>query len=145
VVEKIELITIPEKTEKGLKISGKAIPNTFVTIYIFSLPTIVVAKADSSGRWEYILDKALADGSHTVFATVTNNLGQIEKKSQAVDFVKRGSEIVRLFGAQEQNPASLIDNLQRSFLVLVVALIVFGIGVAFMVIGLSIAAKHKAV
>ncbi len=142
-IEKIEAVSIPEKKTVGLKISGKAPPYSFVTIYIFSLPTIVMAKADGLGRFEYILDKSLADGQHTVFATVTNNLGQIEKKSQPADFLKRGEEVVRLFGTQEQTPASLVDNLQRSFLMLVVSLIVFGIGVAFIVIGLTLASKKK--
>ncbi len=141
-IEKIETITIPEKQAIGIKISGKALPHSFVTLYIFSLPTIVITKADEFGRWEYILDKALADGQHTVFATVTNNLGQIQKKSQAVEFVKHGSELVRLFGQQEKSPASLIDNLQRNFLILVVALIVFGIGVAFIVIGIALKRKE---
>jgi hypothetical protein len=143
-IEKIETVELPNKNYRALKISGKAIPNSFVTLYIFSLPTIVITKADSSGRWEYILDKSLSEGQHTAFIALTNNLGQIEKKSEAVDFVKRNNEILRLFDQRENmKPVSLVDKLQWSFFFLVIALIVFGVGVAFLIIGLTLSAKAK--
>jgi len=143
-IEKIETVELPNKDYRGLKITGRAIPNSFITLYIFSLPTIVITKSDNNGRWEYILDKSLSDGQHTAFIALTNNLGQIEKKSEAVDFVKRNNEILRLFDQRENaKSVSLIDKLQWSFFFLVIAFIVFGVGIAFLIIGLTISAKAK--
>lgn len=142
-IERVDLVVTKEK-ERALKIQGKALPYTFVTLYIYSLPIVVVAKADSQGNWEYILDKPLAEGQHKVYATVTNNRGEIEESSEPFVFAKSGENIVRIFGPSEASVASPAEVLQKSFAVLIVGLIFLALGIAFIIMSLLLRKKSKA-
>ena len=69
-------------------ISGRGLPNSFVTLYIFSTPVIVTVKTDADGSWSYIFDKELEDGAHEVYVGMTDNAGRVVAKSEAFSFVK---------------------------------------------------------
>ena len=139
-VEKVEMI-IREEERKALKIQGKALPYSFVTIYIYSLPTVVVTKADGQGNWEYILDKPLVDGQHRVYATVTNNHGEIEEISAPLIFIKAGERVLRLFEPAESEIVSPAEALQRSFLILVIGIVILALGIALIVISILLREK----
>jgi len=87
---------ITESSEVAIKggenpvaiISGRALPNSFVTIYIFSTPIIITVKTSEDGSWNYRFDKELEDGEHQVFVGVTDNAGKIVAKSNPFTFVK---------------------------------------------------------
>lgn len=73
--------------DDSLRLQGKADPNSFITLYIYSsLPMVVTVQADASGNWEYDLTHPLVDGKHDVYATVTNETGKIVKKSDPFSF-----------------------------------------------------------
>ena len=72
---------------------GYAIPNSFVTLYIFSDPIVVTIKTDETGAWTYVLDKALPDGSHEVYSAITDARGHILAKSEPLPFVKTASAV----------------------------------------------------
>ncbi len=77
------------KTEKRKKIEfkGKAIPNSFVVLYVYSeKPIVITVRTDENGNWEYKLDKTLRDGQHEVYVAVTNNSGKIVAKSEPFSF-----------------------------------------------------------
>lgn len=74
--------------EKKVSISGWALPNAFVTLYIYSTPIIVTVQANNDGEWQYMIDKELENGDHTVYAASVDNSGKIVVKSSAVAFVK---------------------------------------------------------
>ena len=136
-VEKVEIV------DKKLKITGQGIPNSFVTIYIFSKPIVALAKVNENGFFEYVLDKELTDGTHTVYVALTNNKGEIEEKSAPFTFVQTEGKILRITEfpvAQAAGPPS--EALKRSFLVLVLGLIVFSLGIGFFVMGLAIQRKR---
>lgn len=140
-VNKVELIESPQdKSAKVLKIGGKAPANSFVTIYIYSTPTIVVTKADENGNWEYTLDKPLSDGRHTVYASVTNNKGDIEAVSKSFDFVKAEDKIVKLLSPAEGTTESPSQKLNRIFVIML--LITVLLAVVFVVIVLGIYLKQ---
>jgi hypothetical protein len=141
-VEQVETSFL-EGREHGLKIKGKALPNSFVTIYVFSLPTIIITKADANGNWEYILDKSLADGQHAIYATLTDNHGEIEESSTPFLFVKTEDKILRFLEPEQNEIASPAETLQRSFAVLVVAIIVFSLGIALTMVGIILREKTK--
>tara|TARA_B100002051_G_C16745815_1_gene647531 strand:- start:2652 stop:5219 length:2568 start_codon:yes stop_codon:yes gene_type:complete len=67
---------------------GTALPNSFVTLYIFSSPTVVTVKTDEDGFFEFTFDKELEDGSHDVYVAVTDNTGSIIAQSDTFSFVK---------------------------------------------------------
>jgi hypothetical protein len=143
-VEKVELVESPQnKAEKVLKLMGKAPANSFVTIYIYSTPTIVVAKADENGNWEYTLDKPLADGRHTVYASVTNNKGDIEKISQSFDFAKAEDTIIKLLTPTDGTAESPAQNLNRIFMIMIVIAVVVAIVFVVLVLGVYLSQHNK--
>lgn len=134
-VEKVEKVILATG-EMGLKFTGKALPNSFVTIYIFSHPIVVVVKTNQNGYWEYILDKPLADGEHRVYATLTNNRGEIEARSDVFVFVKAGEKIFRIFETPAAEAISPVEALQKPFIILILAIIILALGIALIIISL---------
>ena len=74
--------------DKKVVIKGKALPNSFITIFVYSTPIMVTVKADSQGEWQYTLDKELENGQHTVYTATVNNSGNIVAKSSGYLFTK---------------------------------------------------------
>ena len=84
-----ELLELESRlTAKEIKLKGKSLPNSFVTLYIFSDPTVVTIKTDESGEWVYTLDKELPDGAHQVISAITDGGGRVLAKSEPLPFVK---------------------------------------------------------
>ncbi len=75
-------------TVAGAKLSGTGLPNSFVTLYIFSTPVVVTVRTSDDGSWSYVFDKELENGAHTVYVGITDNAGRIVAKSNAFPFVK---------------------------------------------------------
>lgn len=62
--------------QKFLLFTGKSFPESYLKITIQSQPLVMTAKSDSSGGWQYVLEKPLEPGDHQVFVEVNNN-GQV--------------------------------------------------------------------
>lgn len=133
--EATEVSDIPAFKEE-ITFTGRALPNSFVTIYIFSTPVVVTVKADASGAWSYTLDTELEDGDHELYVATVDAGGRILAKSPAVPFIKRAeaAEFTPLLIPEtpEVTPLSLLqDNLT---LVGIVAFIVFAL-IALIILG----------
>ena len=114
--------------------SGRALPNSFVTLYIFSTPVVVTVKVDVSGAWTYTLDSELEDGTHELHVAMVDAGGKILAKSPVVPFVKRAeaAEFTPLLIPATADAAPL-DNLQINlFLVGGLVFLVFVVGALFM-------------
>jgi hypothetical protein len=74
--------------QKKLEIHGTALPNSYVTLYIYSTPIIVTVKTDSTGQWQYTLDRELETGEHKIYAATVDNSGKIVAKSTPIPFTK---------------------------------------------------------
>lgn len=83
---KVEEVALTERKEIILK--GQALPNSFLTLYIYSTPIIVTVKTDERGEWRYVLDQELPNGDHTVYTATVNNSGNIIAKSSPYVFTK---------------------------------------------------------
>jgi hypothetical protein len=106
---------------KKLKITGKALPNTYVTVYIYSEPIVLTVKTDSEGNWSYTLDKSLEDGKHEVYVAVTDNTGKVAAKSQPLAFVQT-AEAATIIPNEKTTSESLTKNwLSRSYLIFFLA------------------------
>lgn len=83
--------TLPSGDQKIVQahITGKALPNSFVTLYVYSTPTIVTVKTDADGSFEYTFEKELEDGEHEVYIAVTDNTGSIVAQSNPFRFIKQ--------------------------------------------------------
>jgi hypothetical protein len=107
---------------------GRALPNSFVTLYIFSTPVVVTVKTDEAGNWKYTLNTELEDGSHKLYVAMVNNDGRIIAKSPPVLFTKEAQaiEFVPLVAPPITEP-TLIDTLRDNLIVVGgIVLLVFG-------------------
>ena len=123
-VDKIERI----KRDDGqgvTRLSGQALPNALITVYVFSDPIVVVVQTDSQGNWSYDLEQDLADGEHEAYVAVTDNIGQITAQSEPLPFVKTAEAVtIRTAEAASVRPVSPMDRWKSSFVVIAVILMV---------------------
>lgn len=141
-VERAEVVVAPSG-QPAVKLEGKALPNSFVVIYIYSQPIVMTTKTDENGNWSIILEKPLSDGQHEVYVAMTNNRGEIAARSESFTFVKVGQKLaaITLGAFSSDKVASPAESLQKSFLFLVIGIITLAIGVALIVI--SFFAREK--
>lgn len=141
-VERVESIKLP-MGGTGIRIEGKGLPNSFVTVHIFSEAIVMTTKTDSSGNWSIVLNKSLADDTHEVYATVTDNQGKITARSDPFVFTKVGEKIAAITLAEISSggAASVVGALQRVFLFSVIGVITLAFGVAL--IGISFVSRKK--
>lgn len=117
-----------------VRLAGKALPGSFVTIYVFSEPIIVVVKADETGAWEYTLDRELPDGTHEAWSAIVDANGRILAKSDPLPFVKVAEAVT--IGS----PALVAETAEPGFfsgisLYLFLGLLAFVVISAFFLIG----------
>jgi hypothetical protein len=131
-------------------LTGKGLPNSFVTIYIYSsLPIVVIAKTDENGNWSYLLDKPLEDGEHQVYVAVTDNKGEISYKSEPKYFIKQAQAITSVAASSifDQEPSESKYDREKSakmgYLVLGLSIIFFCAGIALMIIGLRVSRQNS--
>ncbi len=107
-IEVAEVIEKPDGNKSATKITfkGRSLPNSFATLYIFSLPIVVTVKTDNDGYWKYTLDKELDDGKHKVFVALTDVKGAVVAKSKLLPFIKEAQAI----SIEEINPIDTRDG-----------------------------------
>jgi len=140
-VEKVELVDL--ENGKGLKLEGKALPNTYVTIYIYSDPVVLTVKTDANGNWSYVLDKGVEDGDHQVYVAVTDNIGKITAKSESVAFVKTAQAaniVMPMEALASERAISPTKSWSNSGLYFIIALSLGALALAVATLGLV---KHN--
>lgn len=118
-------------TVTKLKLSGKALSNSFVRLYIFSDPIVVTVKADDTGVWTYTLDKELSDGTHQVISAITDSSGHILAKSQSLPFIKEAAAVsidTALLPTLPETQGFLSDASLYALIAIILAL--FGLGLS---------------
>ncbi len=126
-------------------ITGKGLPNSFVTLFIYSTPLIVTVKTDSDGSWSYILDKELEEGEHEIYAGVTDNAGRIVAKSNPFPFVKTAEAYT---GKTERQTEEVVANVEPSLvqgnvMLLVASIAVSALGLVLILLGLHVTGGRK--
>ncbi len=140
--ERVSMVTLPTG-QLGIKFEGKGRPNSFVTLYIFSSPFLVLTtRTDGNGYWEYILDKPLGEGEHEVYVTVTNNRGEITSRSDVFRFIKTPVAVAAVQPPGEK-VISPTEALQRIFAILIFILIILAIGISLILIGILTKREKK--
>ena len=134
----------PTKMNKAL-ISGRALPNSFVTLYIYSTPIVVTIKTDESGSWSYLFDKELENGTHEVYVGMTDNAGKIVAKSNPFTFTKTAEAFAP---TTEEAPVSVTAATAPSFadtrgLLLVASLSVVALGLVLIILGLYVTHRRS--
>ena len=146
------IITAPTETDDpdgvvgAALITGKALPNSFVTLYIFSTPIIVTVRTDADGSWAYKFDKELEDGIHEVYVGVTDNAGKIVAKSEPLRFVKE----VQAFTPIDAEAAGTISHnvnpntfASQSFILIILSISVVAIGLILVLLGLYLSTRQR--
>jgi hypothetical protein len=85
-VSKVDVVEV--EGQKKLTMSGKGLPNSYVTVYVFSTPVVVTVKTDNRGDWTYEFDQELENGQHEVYVATVNNSGKLVARSNSIPFTK---------------------------------------------------------
>lgn len=145
----VEESLVSSSTEPAVptaRIMGRALPNSFVTLYVFSSPIIVTVKTQSDGSWEYIFDKEIEDGTHEVYVGVTDNAGKIIAKSEPFTFVKVAQAFTPVEAAETVAPQPAPEPpmlFNDHVMLLALSLGVVAIGLLLMVIGAFIKNRRE--
>lgn len=139
-VDKIELVPAvaagsEDPTKQYIALSGTALPNSFVRIYIFSTPVVVTIKTEGDGKWKYTMDKELENGKHEVYVAMTESAGKIIVKSDPIPFVKTAQAVtLQLDFAEASSGESPAGFFHGGTLALSLAVLLLVIGLSFMAI-----------
>jgi hypothetical protein len=138
-VESVSLVKAGGSNAKeSIHFAGKALPNTFVTLYIYSTPTIVTIRSDANGDWSYDLSSDLENGDHEAYVAVTDSTGKISSYGSGIAFTKTAEAItVRPIAEASQGIPGNQSPLERSrteyFFAAFIAILFFS-GVALLVV-----------
>ena len=126
------------------EIRGKGLPNSYVTLYIFSTPTIVTVRTDNDGSFVYTFEKELEDGEHEVYVAVTDNTGAIMARSNAFKFIKEAQAFtpVGAAGGAVVNSESFQDFTNGGAYNIAVGLGILAFGLILLMLGVSLREKE---
>ena len=119
----------------GIRFEGWGLPDSYVTLFIYSNPVIVVVKTDAQGHWTYTLDKTINDGQHTAYAAQTDGEGNIEARSEVLVFMKKGASVTKTVANQEASLSSSTARMKNNFGMAIIVAVSLAFGAALMVIG----------
>lgn len=143
VKEVMPLIKENETTKKpkvAAEIRGRGLPNSFVTIFIFSSPTVVTVKTDADGSFVYTFDKELEDGQHDVYVAITDNAGEIIAHSNPFTFVKTAQAFTPVQAAESNltSPISVTELNKDYGYNLAIGVGILAFGLILMMLGISL-------
>lgn len=122
-----------------LAFKGKALPNSFVTLYIYSIPTVVTVKTDKDGNWEYTMDKEIENGDHKIYVAMTDGSGKVITKNEPIPFVKEALAVtVNQDLLSNQISGNKPSFFSFDYLYVVALVLIFLIGVVLTIIGIKL-------
>ncbi len=121
-------------------ITGKGLPNSFVTLYVFSTPIVVTVKTDAEGGWAYVFDKELEEGAHEVYVGITDNTGQIVAKSNPLSFVKTAEAFTVTDTPRDAVEETVEDTslLSSNAMLLIASIAIVALGLILILLGLHV-------
>jgi len=128
-------------------ITGTGLPNSFVSLYIYSTPIVVTVRTDSNGKWSYILDKEMENGEHTIYVAMTDNAGKIIAKSSPLPFVKTAEafEASAATGTVGVGNIFIPTFLDMRMMLLVASITVVALGLTLMLIGMHAKRREETI
>ncbi len=133
----------PDEKPRAL-FSGVGLPNSFVTLYIYSTPVIVTVRTSSDGGWSYIFDKELDDGAHEVYVGITDNAGNVVAKSLPFAFTKTAEAFTK---SDSIAGALQAQKLEQSFfstdnILLFASMLIVSLGLVLLLLGVHVRSKR---
>jgi hypothetical protein len=135
-VDKIQLI----KEENKIVFEGSALPNTYITLYIFSTPIIVTVKTDAKGKWNYELKQELENGEHQIYVASVESSGKIIARSNPILFTKSAEAATIGIAGSIDNSVSTQNFLKDNFILISLATLI-----AIVILGMMFVGNHKTV
>ncbi|MFT7644365.1 MAG: hypothetical protein ACI9BF_000008 [Candidatus Paceibacteria bacterium] len=125
------------------EIRGKGLPNSFVTLYIYSTPTVVTIRTDADGEFVYTFDKELEDGQHDIYIAMTDNAGEIIAQSSPFSFFKQAQAftVVNDTGAGLVTSDSVKESVKSSYST-VVGMGILALGLILLMLGMTLRPKN---
>lgn len=136
-VEKVQLIKEENQSSK-LVFEGTALPNTYITLYIYSTPIVVTVKTNDSGQWSYELEKELEDGEHQMFVATVDTSGKIIARSNPILFTKSAEAATIGIAGSLNNSISTQNFLKDNFILITLAVLI-----SVVVLGMMFVGNHK--
>ena len=133
-----------EDPEVQAEIRGKGLPNSYVTIYIFSTPTIVTVRTDQDGSFVYTFEKELEDGEHEVYVAVTDNTGAIVAHSNPFKFIKEAQAFTPVdSGAPVTEQVAQYSLQSLDVYNVVIGLGILALGLILLMLGVGLRERDK--
>ena len=126
-------------------IKGRGLPNSYVTIYVFSTPTIVTVRTEQDGSFEYTFEKELEDGEHEVYVAVTDNTGAIMARSNPFRFIKEAQAFTPIdsaAGTVQPSDISLYDVQAFESYNIAIGLGILALGIILLILGSGLREKN---
>lgn len=131
-VNKVQLLK--ENGEK-LAFEGFALPNSYVTLFIYSTPIVVTVKTDASGTWSYELEKELENGEHQMYVATVDNSGKLLARSNPILFTKSAeAATIGIAGSLEQSVGAQ-TFLKDNFILITLAVLIAVVILTMMFVG----------
>jgi hypothetical protein len=109
VKKEIEISKATNKNQENknvLVLSGKALPDSTVDIYVFSQPIVMSTRTDANGDWSYELSYHLPEGDHRAYTIVRHpDKGWVRSEmfSFGIAYAKDNTQEPELLVVQPQN------------------------------------------
>lgn len=148
VVEVVPQISVDDSVDAPVQavVKGRALPNSFVTLYIFSTPTIVTVRTEADGSFEYTFTKELEDGQHEVYVALTDNTGSIVAQSEVFTFVKQAQAFTPVDAEASGNTVltSEVSDSSSPYQI-VLGMSIFSLGVLLILLGVGLKSNRPEV
>lgn len=130
-----DVALVKQEAKDLIKFEGRALPNSFVTLYIYSTPIIVTVKTDANGDWSYELDKELENGEHQMYVATVSNSGKIIARSNPVSFTKTSEAASIGIVGIDVETSQAGDFFRDNFILISLAILILVVVLALMIAG----------
>lgn len=136
VVPQVQPQLADDTTAVYATIRGVGLPNSFVTMYLFSTPSIATVRTDAQGSFEHTFSTNLADGEHHVYVALVDNAGSIVTQSHEYTFKKDDQEFI-ITGTPIEPPVAGATSDTTSVAIdrILLAVAVFALGMLLVFLG----------
>lgn len=131
---RLESVSLKEEN-KNLAFEGVALPNSYVTLYIFSTPIVVTVKTDNNGNWNYELEQELENGEHQMYVATVNNTGKIIARSNPIAFTKTAEAASIGIVGIDVETSNAGDFFRDNFILVSLAILILVVILAVMFLG----------
>jgi hypothetical protein len=84
-----------EPSDEGVILTGRCEANSVCLLYVYTyVPMVYVAKTDELGNFRIEVGDSLLDGEHTVYVALTDDEGQVTRKSSPLSLFVREARAV---------------------------------------------------